>query len=84
MQVTVLIVDILENATEKFRRWGKGMKYRDSGVNVSKTKKMKSSVDDEPASRSGVWPCGREGVGNKSIPCTECDNWVHKRCNLSN
>jgi len=43
---------------------------------------MISGERRKPVQKAARWPCGvcGRGVGSKSIPCTSCHKWVHKKC----
>jgi len=51
-------------------------------VNLNKTKVMISGEQQKVTQKAVRWPCavcGR-GVGNNSIQCTRCQQWVHRKC----
>jgi len=51
-------------------------------VNINKTKVMISRKWQKVMQKAVRWPrwvCGR-GIGNKSIQCTSCQKWVHRKC----
>jgi len=51
-------------------------------VNMNKTKVMISGERQKVTEKTVRWPCGvcDRGVGNNSIQCTNCKNWVYKKC----
>lgn len=78
----VLIAEDEREAQEKFRRWREGLSSKGLRVNVDKTKVMISREGGGTAVVEGEWPCAvcRKGVGNNSVMCTRCVQWVHHRC----
>jgi len=49
---------------------------------MNKTKVMISGERQKLMQKAARWQCGvcGRGVGNNSIHCTSCQNWVHKKC----
>ena len=78
----VLIAENEIEAQEKYRRWRDGLNSKGLRVNVDKTKVLVSREGGGTAVVEGRWPCAvcRKGVGNNSVRCTRCDQWVHYRC----
>ena len=78
----VLIAESMEELVEKFNTWKEGIESKGLKVNMGKTKVMVSGRGIVPPTTSGKWPCSvcRKGVGNNSISCTSCQQWVHQHC----
>ena len=78
----VLVAETEELLMEKLCKWKKGMELKDLRVNIGKTKVMRCRVRIGQAEDSGKFSCGvcREGVGDNSIKCVACHEWVHKKC----
>ena len=51
-------------------------------MNAAKTKVMICGAGLDILRKSGKFPCAvcRTGVGNSSIQCSACNQWVHKKC----
>ena len=49
---------------------------------MNKSKVMISAERQKVTQKAVRWPCGvcGRGVGNNSIQCTSCQNWVHRKC----
>ena len=78
----VLIAEDERTAEEKFRKWKEGMEAKGLRVNLRKTKVMISRTEGGRNQPEGDYPCAvcRKGVGNSSIQCNGCYQWVHRRC----
>jgi len=52
--------------------------------NMNKTKVMISGEWQKVTQKAVRWPCGVCGrsVGNNSIQCISCKQWVHRKCTL--
>jgi len=49
---------------------------------MNKSKVMISGEQHKVMQKAVRWPCaicGR-GIGNNSLQCTSCWNWVHRKC----
>ena len=77
----VLTAESKEEVERKFLEWKRPLETRGMKVNVGKTKLMVTGKKSEVI-RSGRYPCGvcGRGVGQNSILCSSCQNWIHKRC----
>jgi len=53
-------------------------------VNMNKTKAMISGEWQKVMQKAVIWPCGVCGrsIGNNSIQCASCQNWVHRKCGI--
>jgi len=51
-------------------------------ANMNKTKVMTSGEWQKVMQQAVRWPCGvcGRGLGSKSIQCTSCQKWVHRKC----
>ena len=78
----VLIAESLEELEQLYANWKNEMEQKGLRVNVGKTKVMPSQYDKIPLNKSGKFPCSVcwKGVGNNSINCPSCKNWVHAKC----
>ena len=78
----VLIAESVDELREKMSRWKDCMEVKGLKVNIDKTKIMESGVGCGEVEKTGKWPCAvcKKGVGKNSIQCTECAEWVHKKC----
>jgi hypothetical protein len=78
----ILVAESMDELIEKFNTWKEGIESKGLKVNIDKTKVMVSGNGIVPPSTSGKWPCSvcRKGVGNNSIFCNFCKQWVHKGC----
>ena len=58
------------------------MQNRGLRVNMKKTKFMISGAGLDVLRDSSAFPCAvcPSGVGGKSISCSQCKSWVHKKC----
>ena len=77
-----VIADTLEECITKLKAWRNGMETRGLTVNMKKKKIMISGAGLDVLRNSGTFPCTvcRSGVGAKSISCSQCKLWVHKKC----
>lgn len=77
----VLIAEDEREAQEKFQRWREGSS-KGLRVNVDKTKVLISREGGGTVVEEGRWPCAvcHKGVGNNSVRCNRCAQWVHHRC----
>ena len=78
----VLIADTQENCIYKLKAWKTGTESKGPHINMRETKFLVSGVDHDVLKKSGKYPCAScsSGVGNNSIQCSQCVQWVHKKC----
>ena len=78
----VIITESLEECVTRLLAWKEGMEKKGLRVNAKKTKVMICGSGLDILERSGKYPCAVccSGVGNSSIMCSSCRNWVHKKC----
>ena len=78
----VLIADTKENCIYKLNAWKTSMESKGLHINMKETKFLVSGVDHDVLKKSGKYPCAAcsSGVGNNSIQCSQCMQWVHKKC----
>ena len=78
----VLMSDNEEDLMRKIAEWRGCLRSKGLKVNTGKTKVMVSAVGAGETRKAGDYPCGvcNKGVGSNSIQCTNCKNWVHRRC----
>ena len=78
----VLIADTQENCIYKLKAWKTGMDSKGLHINMMETKFLVSGVDHDVLKKSGKYPCAAcsSGVDNNSIQCSQCIQWVHKKC----
>jgi hypothetical protein len=71
-----------EELRDKLIAWKTAMEKKGLKVNMGKTKVMCSERGRGNVNKSTNYPCGvcGLGVGDNSIFCTKCSQWVHKRC----
>ena len=77
-----VMADSLEECIARLKVWKEGMVYKGLRVNMKKTKLMVSGTGLDLLCDSGAFPCAvcQSGVGVKSIQCSQCMYWVHKKC----
>jgi hypothetical protein len=78
----VIMADTLEEVVDSLSRWKAQLESKGLKVNMGKTKVLISSHDRKHKPAPVKYPCGvcQKGVGNNSIHCQGCNQWVHKRC----
>ena len=78
----VLMSDNEEDLMRKIAEWRGCLRSKGLKVNTGKTKVMVSAVGAGETRKAGAYPCRvcNKGVGSNSIQCTNCKNWVHRRC----
>ena len=71
-----------EYLIKRLNEWKNNVENRGVRINMNKTKVMISGERQKPLQKAARWPCGEcgRGVGSKSIQCTSCHKWVHKKC----
>ena len=80
------LVMVAESSGElkvRLKNWKNGLEKKELKVNVGKTKVVCSRhVVSKSKIASAKFPCGvcMKDVGENSILCLSCQNWVHKRC----
>ena len=77
-----VMADSLEECIARLKVWKEGMEHKGLRVNMKKTKLMVSGPGLDFLRDSGAFPCAvcGSGVGVKSIQCSQCMYWVHKKC----
>jgi len=67
---------------KRLNEWKDNVENRGMKVNMNKTKVMISEEWQKVMQKAVRWPCGVRGtgIGNKSIQCTSCQKWVHRKC----
>ena len=78
----VLVAQSIEELREKVQQWKACMESKGLKMNIDKTKVMRSGKGSGDIVKTGKWPCAAcgKGVMSNSIQCTECCEWVHRRC----
>ena len=78
----VIIVETIEELTQKLEVWRVNLEIKGLRGNMKKTKIIFSGANMNTLIDTGVWPCGIcwSGVGRNSIFCSGCKHWVHKKC----
>ena len=78
----VLMADNEEDMMRMLTEWRGCLRSKGLKVNTGKTKVMVSAVGAGETRKAGAYPCGvcNKEVGSNSIQCTNCKNWVHRRC----
>ena len=78
----VIIAKILKKLEDSHCSWINSIEIKGLRVSMKKTKVMVSAINHLPSFQSGKHSCGVcfKGVGVRSILCTLCNHWVHKRC----
>ena len=77
-----LMAPTMEQLGRRVAEWGACLLDKGLKVNAGKCKVMVSSSGGKIIVNSGKWSCGvcGKGVQAKSVQCTICENWIHKRC----
>src|SRR6266516_7070559 len=78
----ILLAESRVELERRLMEWISRLKEKGLRVNIGKTKVMTCKVGVGQVENSGKFPCGicRKEVGVKSIRCTSCKMWIHKRC----
>ena len=78
----VVIAESKEDLIKRINERKNNVENRGMRVNMNKTKVMISAERQKPVQKAARRPCGVCGrdVGSNSIQCTNCQNWVHKKC----
>ena len=78
----VLVAQSIEKLREKVQRWKACMESKGLKMNIDKTKVMRSGKGSGDIVKTGKLPCAAcgKGVMSNCIQCTECCEWVHRRC----
>ena len=78
----VIIAESLEECVRRLLTWKEAMEKKGLRVNAGKTKIMICGTELNLLQISGEFPCAVccTGVGSKSIFCSGCKHWVHKKC----
>jgi len=73
----VVVAETEDDLIKMLNEWKDHMKNRGMRVNMNKTRTIEQQKVKQKAA---IWPCGGCGrsVGNNSIQCITCQNWVHK------
>ena len=77
-----LVVIAEDDLIKRLNEWNDNVENIGMRVNMNKTKIMSSGERQKVMQKAVRWPsgvCGR-GNGNKSIQCTSCQKWVHRKC----
>lgn len=78
----VISANSIVELTERLKLWKDNLEEKGLRVNMKKTKIMHSRREASKSTDSSKWPCGvcSKGVGSNSILCSQCNQWIHKRC----
>jgi len=70
---------------KRLNEWKDIVKKRGMRVNMSKAKVMISGKWQKVMEKAVRWPCGvcDRAVGNNSIQCSSCPQWVHRKCGIN-
>jgi len=77
----VVIAETEDDLINRLNKWKNNVKNRGMRVNMNKTKVMISGERQRVTQKAVRWlydVCGRS-IGNKSIQCTSCQEWVHRK-----
>ena len=77
----VILAEIFEGLMTKMAVWKNGLESKGLTVNMGKTKVMILGRDLHTLQSSGKYPCAvcRKDVRKKSIFCSGCSFWAHKK-----
>ena len=66
-------------------QWKDNVESKGTRDNINKTKVTASGESQKVRQKAARWPCGvcSKGVGSKSLQCTSCQKWVHKKCSCT-
>ncbi|XP_057290926.1 uncharacterized protein LOC130613626 [Hydractinia symbiolongicarpus] len=80
----VISANSIVEITERLKLRKDNLEEKGLRVNMKKTKIMHSQCEASKSTDSSKWPCGvcscSKGVGSNSILCSQCNQWIHKRC----
>ena len=77
-----VIAETEDELIKRLNEWKDNVESKGMRVNMNKTEVMISGERQMVRQKDVRWPCGvcSKGVGSKSIQCSSCQKWVHKKC----
>ena len=78
----VLMAPTMEPLGRRVAEWRASLLDKGLKVNAGQSKVMVGISGGKMMVNAGKWPCGvcGKGVQAKSVQCTVCKKWIHKRC----